>query len=64
MGTIDRVARTAGAVAIGALYLGGFIGGLVAAVLGVIAVAFVASSAMGWCPMYAPFGFSTRKIGS
>jgi DUF2892 family protein len=30
-------------------------------VLGIVAVAFIVSSFIGWCPSYVPFGFSTRK---
>lgn len=61
MGTADRIIRTVAALAIGALYFTGRISGTLAIVLGVIAVAFLASSFISWCPAYAPFGFSTRR---
>ncbi len=61
MGTLDRVIRTALALAIAALYFSGQIGGTVAIVLSIVAVAFLVSSLVGWCPIYAPFGFTTRK---
>ncbi len=61
MGTIDRVIRTVIAVVIAVLYFTGQISGTVAIVLGIIAVAFLLTSLVGWCPIYNPFGISTRK---
>lgn len=61
MGTIDRVLRTAVAVIVIVLYAGGSISGTLAIVLGVIAAAFLLTSAIGWCPAYVPFGLSTRR---
>ncbi len=61
MGTIDRVIRFLIAIAIVVLYFTGKIGGFPAIVLGIIAVAFLATSLIGTCPGYMPFGFSTRK---
>lgn len=59
MGTVDRSVRVVLALGVGALYAGGQISGTVAAVLGVLAVVFVATSLIGWCPLYLPFGLST-----
>jgi len=61
MGTTDRIIRLIIAVIIAALYFSGQISGTVAIVLGIVAVAFVATSLIGWCPAYLPFGISTRK---
>lgn len=61
MGTTDRVIRTLVAVAIAVLYFTGTIGGTLAIVLGIVAVAFLVTSLVGWCPSYLPFGLSTRK---
>lgn len=61
MGTVDRVIRTLAALAIAALYFTGRISGVWAVVLGIVAVAFLLTSSVGWCPLYAPFGISTRK---
>ena len=61
MGTADRVVRILAALAIVALYLTGSISGLVAIVLGIVAVAFIVTSFAGWCPAYVPFGISTRR---
>lgn len=59
MGMADRAVRILVALGIGGLYLGGQISGTVAAVLGVFAVVFVATSLISWCPLYLPFGLST-----
>ena len=61
MGTADRVIRTVLALVVGALYFTGRISGTVAIVLGVMAVVFLLTSFVSWCPAYAPFGFSTRR---
>ena len=63
MGTLDRGIRTVIALVIAVLYFTGQMGGTVAIVLGIIAVAFLVTSSVGWCPMYLPFGLSTRKEG-
>lgn len=63
MGWLDRGIRTLIAVAIIVLYFTGQISGIVALVLGIVAVAFLATSLVGSCPGYFPFKFSTRKRG-
>ena len=64
MGKADRIIRSALALAVLALYFTGRISGTMAIVLGVIAVVFLLTSFVAWCPAYAPFGFSTRKGNS
>jgi len=61
MGTIDRAIRAGVAILILILYAGGVISGTVAIVLGIVALAFLLTSAIGWCPVYAPLGLSTRR---
>lgn len=61
MGNADRVIRALVAVAIGALYFSGTVSGTVAVVLAVVAVVFLATSAVGTCPAYIPLDLSTRK---
>ena len=61
MGTADRLIRTALAVIVGILYLTGQIGGWTAIILGIFAVIFLLTSSAAFCPLYAPFKFSTRK---
>ncbi|MBN1474602.1 MAG: DUF2892 domain-containing protein [Syntrophaceae bacterium] len=61
MGTVDRVIRVLLAVVVLILYLTGNITGLAAAILGIIAVIFVVTSIIGFCPLYVPFKISTIK---
>lgn len=61
VGGADRVVRLLIAVVIGVLYFMGKIGGTLAIVLEVVAVAMLVTSLVGWCPIYAPFKISTRK---
>jgi uncharacterized membrane protein YkgB len=61
MGTTDRVIRILVALAIAVLYFTGRISGTLAIVLGIVAIAFIVTSFVAWCPSYVPFGLSTRK---
>lgn len=61
MGTVDRIIRLAIAVVIAVLYLTGNLVGPAAIVLGIIAIIFVLTSAVGFCPLYVLFRLSTRK---
>jgi uncharacterized membrane protein YtjA (UPF0391 family) len=61
MGTVDRVLRVVVALVIAALYFTGRIGGTLALVLIVVAVAFFVTSLAARCPGYLPFGLSTMK---
>jgi hypothetical protein len=60
MGTADRVVRTVVAIALGVLIAAGYITGTWAVVAAVVAVAFLVTSAVSFCPGYWPFGLSTR----
>ena len=61
MGTLDRIIRLVLAAAVAVLYFTGNLSGLVAIILGILAVIFVVTSFVGFCPLYVPFGLSTRK---
>ena len=61
MGTLDRLIRFILAVIIGILYFTGQISGTAAIVLGIIAIAFILTSAIGHCPAYTPLKMSTKK---
>jgi hypothetical protein len=61
MGTLDRIIRIAVVAIIAVLYLTGQIRGTLAIVLGIVAMAFLLTSIIGWCPTYVPFGVSTTK---
>jgi hypothetical protein len=61
MGTADRAIRILIALAIAVLYFTHKISGTLAIVLEIVAIAFIVTSLVGWCPSYVPFGISTRK---
>jgi len=61
MGTLDRIARVVIAAIIAALYFTNIISGTVGIVLLVLAGVFVLTSAISFCPLYAPFGINTCK---
>lgn len=61
MGTIDRTIRTLLALLVGVLYYMNVISGTTAIILGVFAVIFLITSLISTCPLYMPFGLSTRK---
>ncbi len=61
MGTVDRVLRTLVAAGIAYFYFTGKIDGPLGTALLVLAVVFLLTSLVGTCPLYLPFGLSTRK---
>lgn len=61
MGTADKVIRILAAIVIAILYFTNVISGTVAIVLLALAGIFILTSFISFCPLYLPFGFSTRK---
>lgn len=61
MGTADKVIRILIAIIIGVLYFTHVISGTPASVLGILAIIFLATSLISFCPLYLPFGISTFK---
>lgn len=61
MGLADRVIRLALVAVVVILYFTGVISGTLALILGIFAVAFFVTSLISFCPLYLPFGISTRK---
>ncbi len=61
MGTVDKVVRILAALIISGLYVTDVISGIVGIVLLVVAGIFVVTSFISFCPLYWPFGISTRK---
>lgn len=61
MGTIDRAVRVIFAVVVILLYALNVLSGTVAIILGILAAVFLLTSAVGFCPLYLPFKFSTLK---
>ncbi|MGM0633519.1 MAG: YgaP family membrane protein [Pseudomonadota bacterium] len=61
MGTVDRVIRLVIAAIIAILIFTGYLSGLTATILGILAAVFVVTSLVSTCPLYLPFGLSSRK---
>jgi hypothetical protein len=61
MGTTDKVIRVLAAVVITGLYFAGQISGTMATILLTLAGIFILTSLVSFCPLYSPFGISTRK---
>jgi len=59
MGTIDRVIRILLAIVFIVLYLNGNITDVAAIILGILAIVFIITSLIGFCPLYVPFKIST-----
>lgn len=62
MGSADRIIRLIIAAIIVTLYILNVISGTLGIVLIVVAGIFVLTSLISTCPLYLPFGISTRKI--
>ena len=61
MGFVDRGLRLLATFVIFALYYAGVFSGTVAIVMIVVCGIFFVTSLMGFCPIYAIFGFSTKS---
>jgi hypothetical protein len=61
MGSIDKVVRVLIAAVIAVLYFTDQITGTAAIILGIFAVIFILTSAIGFCPLYLPLKLSTIK---
>jgi len=64
MGSSDRIIRFIVAAIFIALYFTGTVTGILGIVLLVLAGVFVLTSFVSFCPLYAPFGFSTCSVKS
>ncbi len=64
MGNVDKIIRILIAVIIGVLYFTNIITGTLGIVLVIVAVVFVLTSLVGFCPLYLLTGMNTcRKKG-
>ena len=61
MGSFDRITRMVLAIIFGALYFTGVVPGTAGIILTALAVVFLATSFVSFCPLYLPFGISTLK---
>ena len=61
MSNLDRIIRLVIAAVFAYLYFGGIVTGALGIVLLVLAVVFVLTSLVAFCPLYLPFKISTYK---
>ncbi len=61
MASWDRIVRFVVAVIFGYLFFTKMVSGVVGVVLLIIAIVFLLTSFVGFCPLYKVFNFSTKK---
>lgn len=61
MGSTDKIIRILFALVVAVLFYTKTVEGTLALVLGILATIMVATSFISFCPLYLPFGLSTRK---
>lgn len=61
MGLVDRIIRIALAGLVAVLYFTGQLSPVAAIILGILAVVFLLTGIIGVCPLYLPFGISTKR---
>lgn len=61
MGKADKMLRIIVALFIGMLYIKGDISGFLGSILVLLAIVFVLTSLVGFCPLYLPFGIDTNE---
>ncbi len=61
MGTLDRSVRVIAAIVIAVLIIAKTLTGTLALILGILGGIFLVTSLVGFCPLYVPFKFSTKK---
>jgi hypothetical protein len=61
VGMIDKAIRVSTALIVGGLYFDGRLSGTWATTLLIVSGIFVLTSFISFCPLYVPFGLSTKK---
>ncbi len=61
LGNADRIVRVIIAAILIFLFASGTVTGALGIVLLVVGLVFMGTSAVGFCPLYLPFKFSTKK---
>jgi hypothetical protein len=61
IGSTDKIIRIIVAIFVAILYFTGTINGTLALILGAFAAIMLLTSFVSFCPLYLPFGISTRK---
>ena len=64
MGSTDKILRVLAAILVAVLYYTRTISGTLAIVLGALAIIFIVTSLISFCPLYLPFGINTGKKGA
>jgi hypothetical protein len=59
MGTADRIVRIIVALVLGFLLLNGTISGTLGVILGILAIVFLLTSLVSFCPLYTLLGLNT-----
>ena len=61
MGILDRVIRVVLVAVVAVLFFTGQLSLVASIILGVLAVVFLLTSIVGVCPLYLPFGISSKR---
>ena len=61
MGILDRIIRVALVAVVAVLYFTGQLSLVASIILGALAVIFLLTTIIGVCPLYLPFGLSTKR---
>ena len=61
LGILDRIVRVGLVALVAVLYFTHQLSPVAAIILGVLAVVFLLTSVVGVCPLYLPFGLSTKR---
>ena len=61
MSNVDRLVRVLITAVLFYLYFAGVVSGTLGVILVILGAIFLATSLIGFCPLYAPFKFSTLK---
>jgi hypothetical protein len=61
VGTNDRIIRAVLAIILAVLYFSGMVTGTLGIILLVLAGVLLLTGLISFCPLYAPYKFSTRK---
>lgn len=64
MGSLDRILRFLAGAVLAGLFFGNVISGTLGIVLLLVALVFIATSFVGFCPLYAPLGIKTCRAPS
>lgn len=61
MGSVDKIIRIVVAILFAVLYFTGVVPGTLGIILMVLAIVFVLTSFISFCPLYLPLGINTCK---